>query len=163
MSFQTNKEISTFFNIQSEIDRILSRLLGGKFGSKFISAEVDRAGAIDSLQGFKELKNDIDFSIEDLENDINILGGLFQQEPEIVTRLEPFSQQIIETNISQRDRQRVKTSNNEIQSEIDQRNNLLNALNLKTTEKQNVDIIPTPGEKNNLLIPAVIVAGILLL
>ncbi len=71
-NFELNKEVSLLTNIQVEIKRLTESLRTGTFGENTIT----------SLFEFENLRTQKTLSIEQIQNDIERLGGLFKTEPE---------------------------------------------------------------------------------
>ena len=117
-SFETNKEISLLTNIQVQINNFKKSLQKGTFNTDTIT----------SLFDFEALRSKTNLTPFDIQEDIERLSALFQTEPEKITRLEGFTNTIIETNKSQNARSKVRGFNRTLQTEINKRNNLLDFL-----------------------------------
>ena len=113
----------------------------GKFGSKFISANVDRSGALTSLFQFEDIRNKSTLTVFDLQEDIERLFNLKQTAPEQVFKSKSIKSRFggrefvtVETTNSLNARRAVQRFNAELSGEISQREKLLAFLQTKPPE-----------------------------
>ena len=113
--FETNTDVSLLANIQVTINNLKRTLQTG----------TQNKDTINFLFDFEKLRSQTTLTKEQIQNDIERLKSLFQTEPEIITRVEGFTNKVIETNQSLIAHQAVQGFNRNLNSEIAERENVL--------------------------------------
>ena len=149
--------VTFFVDIEQQISDLTKRLQS--------SASTE---SIERLFSLEQLANTSTLTIEQIKDDIERLSSLKKTEPEVIIILEPFTNTIISEPISLRDKNRVISFNNDLDRQIDQRNNLILNLNSQPINQGvtigSADQFPTPQTTNNnpLLLGALVLGALLL-